>query len=128
MNLIGEGIITLNWLVSITSASFFTNWIIIAWTSFRFRAALKAQNDPLFTELYAWKSSAYPLAPGWLMTISVMLAASCFAMGIGDLVRTPTVLKPEFTLTDVPYRARLISMPSPSSHTSSVSSSSVSSP
>jgi amino acid permease len=33
------------------------NWITIAFTNWRFHCALKAQNDPLFTEIYAWKSS-----------------------------------------------------------------------
>lgn len=41
---IANGLEVLNWLISITSASFFINWSIIAFTSFQFGAALKAQN------------------------------------------------------------------------------------
>ncbi|EEU42434.1 uncharacterized protein NECHADRAFT_39829 [Fusarium vanettenii 77-13-4] len=87
------GLKVLNWLISITSASFFTNWIIIAFTNWRFHAALKAQNDKLFSEVYAWKSSAWPLGPGWLMLISLLLlggagftAENFFQYMIGVLV------------------------------------------
>jgi amino acid transporter len=76
----------LNWLVSLTSASFFSNWIIIAFTNWRFHCALKAQNDPLFTEIYAWKSSLWPLAPAWLMLISVFLLVCCLVAGIDPIV------------------------------------------
>jgi len=79
----------LNWLISITSASYFSNWIIIAFTNWRFHCALKAHNDPLFKEVYAWKSSAWPLAPGWLMLISLLLLVCCFAAGINPVVSTP---------------------------------------
>ncbi|KIW63963.1 hypothetical protein, variant [Phialophora macrospora] len=79
------GLTALNWLVSLTSASFFCNWIIIAFTSWRFHCALKAQNDPLFTEIYAWKSFLWPLAPAWLMLISVFLLACCLAAGIDPI-------------------------------------------
>ncbi|KAM0428953.1 hypothetical protein ACHAPT_006756 [Fusarium lateritium] len=76
------GLKVLNWLISITSASFFTNWIIIAFTNWRFHCALKAQNDKLFSETYAWRSSAWPLGPGWLMTVSVFLLVCCIYSGI----------------------------------------------
>ncbi|KIW90176.1 1-pyrroline-5-carboxylate dehydrogenase [Cladophialophora bantiana CBS 173.52] len=64
--------------ISITSASYF----IIAFTNRRFHCALEAQNDALFKELYAWKSSLWPLAPGWLITISPLLLGCCIAAGI----------------------------------------------
>ncbi|KAM0472497.1 hypothetical protein ACHAP7_008650 [Fusarium lateritium] len=73
------------WLISITSASFFCMWIIIGFTSFQFHRALKLQNDPLFTEPYAWKSIGWPLAPTWLLSICALLTASCFAIGIKPL-------------------------------------------
>ncbi|KAJ5773732.1 hypothetical protein N7457_008628 [Penicillium paradoxum] len=76
------GLTVLNWLISITSASFFTNWIIISFVNWRFHRALKAQNDPLFTEVYAWRSSCWPLAPAWLMLISVFLLVCCVFLGI----------------------------------------------
>ena len=53
MNLSAGGAIALNWLVSITSACFFANWLIIAFTLWRFHQCLTAQNDNLFGELYA---------------------------------------------------------------------------
>ncbi|CAG8256110.1 unnamed protein product [Penicillium salamii] len=76
------GLTVLNWLISITSASFFTNWIIISFVNWRFHRALEAQNDPLFTEVYAWKSSLWPLAPAWLMVISLFLLVCCIFLGI----------------------------------------------
>ncbi|RDW85811.1 putative amino acid permease [Coleophoma crateriformis] len=66
MNLSAGGITVFNWLAQIASTAYFMVWVVIAVTSFRFRAALKAQNDPLFTESYAWKCSFWPLPPIWL--------------------------------------------------------------
>ncbi|WKT49203.1 hypothetical protein QSH57_014133 [Fusarium oxysporum f. sp. vasinfectum] len=79
------GLTVLNWLISITSASFFTNWIIISFTNYRFHCALKAQNDKLFSETYAWRSSAWPIAPAWLMLISLMLLVCCIYSGINPV-------------------------------------------
>lgn len=76
----------LNWLISITSASFFCNWIIISFTNWRFHTALKAQNDPLFQQVYAWRSMAWPLAPVWLILISLLLLVSCLVCGINPIV------------------------------------------
>jgi amino acid transporter len=59
--------------VSITSASFFTNWAVIALTSFRFHAAVKAQNLSLFGEQYTWTSTLWPLAPTVSLAVSLML-------------------------------------------------------
>ncbi|KAE9581595.1 Amino-acid permease GAP3 [Colletotrichum fructicola] len=85
IQLASGGLTVLNWLISITSASFFTNWIIISFTNWRFHAALKAQNDPLFSQVYAWKSTAWPLAPAWLMLISLLLLACCLICGIDPI-------------------------------------------
>ncbi|KAI8213063.1 hypothetical protein K4K52_006380 [Colletotrichum sp. SAR 10_76] len=85
IQLASGGLTVLNWLISITSASFFTNWIIISFTKWRFHAALKAQNDPLFSQVYAWKSTAWPLAPAWLMLISLLLLACCLVCGIDPI-------------------------------------------
>ncbi|KXH59144.1 hypothetical protein CNYM01_06469 [Colletotrichum nymphaeae SA-01] len=85
IQLSGDGIKVLNWLVSITSASFFTNWIIISFTNWRFRCAIKAQGDLLFSQTYAWESYAWPLAPAWLMLVSLILLASCLACGINPI-------------------------------------------
>ncbi|KAJ0382374.1 hypothetical protein COL922a_012708 [Colletotrichum nupharicola] len=85
IQLASGGLTVLNWLISITSASFFTNWIIISFTNWRFHAALKAQNDPLFSQVYAWKSTAWPLASAWLMLISLLLLACCLVCGIDPI-------------------------------------------
>ncbi|KAF5024686.1 hypothetical protein F66182_3256 [Fusarium sp. NRRL 66182] len=82
------GLTVLNWLISITSASFFSNWIIISFTNYRFHAALRAQNDKLFSETYAWRSSAWPLAPAWLMLISLFLLVCCIYLGIDPVSNT----------------------------------------
>ncbi|KAJ5330169.1 hypothetical protein N7452_010559 [Penicillium brevicompactum] len=76
------GLTVLNWLISITSASFFTNWIIISFVNWRFHRTLEAQKDPLFTEVYAWKSTLWPLAPALLMLISIFLLVCCIFLGI----------------------------------------------
>ncbi|KAL5363214.1 proline-specific permease [Aspergillus floccosus] len=82
INLSAGGITVFNWLISITSASFFINWMVVAVSSWRFHKALKAQQDPLFSQLYAWRSTAWPLAPVWLMTISLLLLVCCVYAGI----------------------------------------------
>ncbi|KAH9897460.1 amino acid permease [Xylariomycetidae sp. FL2044] len=66
-NLSTGGIEVFNWLAQISSTGYFMVWVVIGITSLRFRAALKAQNDPLFTETYAWKCSLWPLPPIWLL-------------------------------------------------------------
>ncbi|KAJ5771069.1 uncharacterized protein N7511_003120 [Penicillium nucicola] len=76
------GLTVLNWLISITSASFFANWMIISFVNWKFHRAIKAQNDPLFTEIYAWRSSFWPLAPAWLMLISLFLLVCCVYLGV----------------------------------------------
>ncbi|KAF9893669.1 hypothetical protein FE257_009837 [Aspergillus nanangensis] len=76
MSLSTDGTEVLNWLISITSASFFINWAIVAFTSFRFRAAIRAQESPLFSQIYAWQSKWWPLAPTASLTISTMLLIS----------------------------------------------------
>ncbi|KAL4952321.1 amino acid permease/ SLC12A domain-containing protein [Aspergillus filifer] len=73
ISLNGSGYEVLNWFISITSASFFINWAITAFTSFRFRATVKAQNMHLFKESYSWQSPLWPLAPATVMLISVLL-------------------------------------------------------
>ncbi|KIX06492.1 uncharacterized protein Z518_04468 [Rhinocladiella mackenziei CBS 650.93] len=85
MSLSTDGTTVLNWLISITSASFFLNWMIIAFTSLRFHAAIRAQNDPIFSETYSWRSKFWPLAPIWVLLVSTVLLACCLAAGIDPL-------------------------------------------
>ncbi|GLB06451.1 hypothetical protein AtubIFM57258_001759 [Aspergillus tubingensis] len=83
MSLSAGGLEVLNWLIAITSASFFTNWAIIAITSFRFRAAIKAQNSTLLTTpAYAWHSPLWPLAPVTVLIISTLLLICLLYLGI----------------------------------------------
>lgn len=81
INLSASGTTALSWFVAITSSSFFINWMIVAFTSWRFHKALAAQNDKLFSNLYAWRSSYWPFAPVWLTTISTLLWISCIYVG-----------------------------------------------
>jgi amino acid transporter len=83
----GKGLEVLNWLISITSASFFINWAIVAFTSFRFRAAVKAQNAPIFSGSYSWKSPLWPLAPAGALVISTLLLICLLYSSIEPLVR-----------------------------------------
>ncbi|GKZ47602.1 hypothetical protein AbraIFM66951_011159 [Aspergillus brasiliensis] len=83
MNLSAGSLEVLNWLIAITSASFFINWAIIAFTSFRFRAAIKAQNSTLLTSpAYAWHSPLWPLAPVIALIISTFLLVCILYLGI----------------------------------------------
>ncbi|KAJ5304264.1 uncharacterized protein N7443_003924 [Penicillium atrosanguineum] len=82
MGLSAGGLKVLNWLISITSASFFVNWAIIAFTSLRFRAVLKAQKSPIFDQQYGWKSNLWPLAPVIVLIISTMLFACLLYLSI----------------------------------------------
>ncbi|OAA65864.1 amino acid permease [Niveomyces insectorum RCEF 264] len=59
INLSAGGITVFNWLAQISSTGYFMVWVFVGITSFRFRAALKAQNDPLFRQPYAWNGLAY---------------------------------------------------------------------
>lgn len=67
INLSEEGIVVFNWLAQIASTGYFMVWFVISITSFHFRAALKAQNDPLFTQVHAWKCTIWPFPPAWLL-------------------------------------------------------------
>ncbi|KAH8892836.1 amino acid permease [Thozetella sp. PMI_491] len=67
INLSANGTTVFNWIIQITVIGYFMVWVFIAITSFRFRAALKAQNDGLLSETHAWKSTFWPLPPLWLL-------------------------------------------------------------
>ncbi|KAE8552195.1 hypothetical protein EYB25_006089 [Talaromyces marneffei] len=73
MSLSANGFEVLTWLISITSASFFINWAIIGFTSFRFHAAFRAQKMQIFKEQYGWRSTLWPLAPIVVLTVSAVL-------------------------------------------------------
>ncbi|KAL4926835.1 amino acid permease-domain-containing protein [Aspergillus undulatus] len=98
ISLNGSGYEVLNWFISITSASFFINWAITAFTAFRFRAAVKAQSPSFFKEPYNWKSPLYPLAPVTVLVVSALLlvcftAYKFFTYVLGILViAVPTAL------------------------------------
>ncbi|KAL2845268.1 amino acid permease/ SLC12A domain-containing protein [Aspergillus pseudoustus] len=75
INLSGEGIEVFNWMAQIASTGYFMVWFVIGITSFRFRASLKAQHDPLFEQIYAWRCAIWPVPPLWLLT------CCCFYIG-----------------------------------------------
>lgn len=83
---IAGGTEVLNWLIAITSASFFSNWAIIAVTSFRFRAAMRAQQSPLFETPYAWQSLLWPLAPVTSLAVSSVLLVCLLYTSIKPVV------------------------------------------
>ncbi|KAJ5120417.1 Amino acid/polyamine transporter I [Penicillium bovifimosum] len=85
MSLSSGGNEALNWLISITSASFFTNWAIIGFTSFRFRAAVKAQKNPVFEHEFGWKSNFWPLAPIMVLSISALLLVCVLYLSIAPI-------------------------------------------
>ncbi|KAJ5559978.1 hypothetical protein N7513_002377 [Penicillium frequentans] len=91
INLSGEGTTVFNWLSQIASTGYFMVWVVISITSFRFRAALKAQNDPLFTQTYAWKCSIWPFPPIWLLTCCCFYIACSLYLALYPIgPNTPT--------------------------------------
>lgn len=86
INLTGGGITVFNWLGQIATTGYFMVWIVIAITSFRFRAALKAQNDPLFHQVYAWKCSFWPLPPYWLLLCCALYLGCSFYLALFPIV------------------------------------------
>lgn len=86
INLSAGGTEVFNWLAQITSTGFFMDWFVIGITSFRFRAALKAQNDPLFNQTYAWKCALWPLPPIWLLSCCLLYIGSSFYLALYPIV------------------------------------------
>ncbi|KAL4966281.1 amino acid permease/ SLC12A domain-containing protein [Aspergillus stella-maris] len=82
INLSGEGITVFNWLSQIASTGYFMVWLVIGITSFRFRAALRAQGDGLFGEVYAWKCSIWPVPPGWLVVCCGFYIGTSFYLAL----------------------------------------------
>jgi yeast amino acid transporter len=85
-NLSAGGIEVFNWLAQIASTGYFMVWVVVAITSFRFRAALKAQGDQLLKETYAWSCSLWPIPPTWLLTCCTLYTACSFYLGLYPIV------------------------------------------
>lgn len=85
-NLSAGGIEVFTWLGQIASTGYFMVWVVVAMTSFRFRAALKAQNDPLFSEPYAWKCALWPVPPILLLTCCTLYTVCSFYLGLYPIV------------------------------------------
>ncbi|KAJ4421732.1 hypothetical protein N0V82_003576 [Gnomoniopsis sp. IMI 355080] len=81
-NLSAGGITVFNWLSNIASTGYFMVWAVIAITNFRYRAAIKAQNDPLFQQVYAWKCSLWPLPPIWLLMCCSLYIGCAIYLGL----------------------------------------------
>lgn len=82
INLGSGGVTVFTWFTSITSSSFFSIWIVLCIVSYRFRAALKAQNDPLFEQVYAWKSNLWVFIITWLALGCALMTAACIYIGL----------------------------------------------
>ncbi|RMZ38143.1 hypothetical protein CA14_007681 [Aspergillus flavus] len=91
------GVTVLNWLIAISSASFFTNWGIIAFTNWHFHCAPKAQKDILFSETYGWKSTFWSSTPAWLMLVSLMLLVCCLECGVKPVARKDKIAPVDMT-------------------------------
>ncbi|KAJ4305323.1 hypothetical protein N0V90_000854 [Kalmusia sp. IMI 367209] len=81
-NLSAGGIEVFTWLGQIASTGYFMVWVVVAITSFRFRAALKAQGDTLFDEPYAWRCTLWPIPPILLLTCCTLYTACSFYLGL----------------------------------------------
>ncbi|KAL4906687.1 hypothetical protein BDW74DRAFT_176996 [Aspergillus multicolor] len=89
ISLSGKGTEVLNWFIAITSASFFINFAIVAYTNFRFRAATKAQKSTIFTETYSWQAPFWPLTPIMVFIISALLLGCLLYSSIKPLDNAP---------------------------------------
>lgn len=92
INLSAGGTTVFDWLSQIASTGYFMVWFFIAVTSFRFRAALKAQNDPLLSEVYAWKCALWPLPPIWLLICCGLFMACSLYLALYPIVSPPPIL------------------------------------
>ncbi|KAF2766383.1 amino acid permease [Teratosphaeria nubilosa] len=81
-NLSASGITVFNWLAQIATTGYFTVWVVIGITSFRFRAALKAQSDPLWEQPYAWKTKWWPFPPAWLLGCCSLYTGCSFYLAL----------------------------------------------
>lgn len=82
INLTAGGITVFTWLTQIAATGYFMVWVVIAVTSLRFRAALKAQGDQLFSETYAWYCSFWPLPPIWLLICCMLYTVCSFYLAL----------------------------------------------
>jgi yeast amino acid transporter len=81
-NLSAGGIEVFNWLGQIATTGYFMVWVVIGITSFRFRAALKAQDDPLWQQPYAWKCKWWPFPPAWLLICCSLYTGCSFYLAL----------------------------------------------
>lgn len=91
-NLSAGGTTVFSWIIQITSIGYYMVWIFIGITSFRFRAALKAQNDNLLSETHAWKSSFWPLPPLWLLLNGAFYIGSSLYLALYPIVSSAVCL------------------------------------
>ncbi|KAI1342809.1 amino acid permease [Xylariaceae sp. FL0016] len=81
-NLSAGGITVFNWLAQIASTGYFMVWVVVAITSFRFRAALRAQDDPLFRQVHAWSCDWWPFPPIWLLLCCAFYTGCSVYLGL----------------------------------------------
>ncbi|KAF7189999.1 Amino-acid permease GAP3 [Pseudocercospora fuligena] len=81
-NLSAGGITVFNWLAQIATTGYFMVWVVIGITSFRFRAALKAQDDSLFRQNYAWQCKWWPVPPAWLLLCCSLYTGCSFYLAL----------------------------------------------
>lgn len=101
INLSAGGITVFKWLSQITSTGYFMVGFFVRITSLRFRAALlplQAQNDPLFTEPYAWKCLLWPFPPLWLLTCCSLYLGCSFYLALYPIVCTCSPSRTRFHL------------------------------
>ncbi|KAF2703699.1 amino acid permease [Pleomassaria siparia CBS 279.74] len=81
-NLSAGGIEVFNWISQIAGTGYFMVWVFVAITSFRFRAALKAQGDTLLSEPYAWPCSLWPIPPILLLACCTLYVGCSFYLAL----------------------------------------------
>lgn len=67
---------------SISSTIFMVVWVIIPICSFRFHAAIRAQNSDILKGRYAYRAWLWPLAPVFLGVIALLVLVGLFAASL----------------------------------------------
>ncbi|BDD61649.1 hypothetical protein MAP00_006687 [Monascus purpureus] len=82
INCSNTGAVVFTWFSSISSTIFMVVWVIIPICSFRFHAAIRAQNSDILKGRYAYRAWLWPLAPVFLGVIAFLVLVGLFAASL----------------------------------------------
>ncbi|KAI1624021.1 AAT family amino acid transporter [Exophiala viscosa] len=95
INCSNTGATIFNWYVSLTteafvaSTIFMTAWVVLAWCSIRFHAAIRAQGSTILEGKYAYKARFWPVGPIFLGVSAFLVLVGLFADALYPVGGTP---------------------------------------